>query len=169
MTFGIMLIPDYKRALKGIFRVLRQNGYVAITVWKTQGHWDYLSRAARIVLEDDSYPPPQFFHKKWLSGEFVAKLLLQIGFRYDFVVRVLMRNVKVHEQMHMWKWGSKEAFVQFVGRNPAPSIQAYMESWTSQQKEDICVMIHKLLDLDFPQSDTFRVPMVANIVVGRKK
>jgi ubiquinone/menaquinone biosynthesis C-methylase UbiE len=81
MTFGIMLIPEYIRALKSMYRVLRRNGKIAITSWKVQGHWDYLVRSARIVLQDNTYPPPTFFDEKWLSGEYIAKLLRQVGFR----------------------------------------------------------------------------------------
>jgi ubiquinone/menaquinone biosynthesis C-methylase UbiE len=82
MTFGIMLVPDYKRALKSILRVLQRDGQVAVTSWKSQGHWDYLARAARKVLDDPNYPPPRFFDEKWLSGGYIEKMLLQIGFRY---------------------------------------------------------------------------------------
>ena len=81
MNFGIMLIPNYKAALKSIFRVLRRDGHVAIVTWKRQGHWDYLTRAVRLVLGDKSYPPPAFFDPKWLSGGYIAKLLAIVGFR----------------------------------------------------------------------------------------
>ena len=86
---------------------------------------------------------------------------------YSFV-HALMSNAKVHVRKHMWKWSSKEAFVEFVGKNKAPSIQAYMRGWTPQQKEDVTVIIRKLLNRDFPRTETFHVPMIANIVVGRK-
>jgi hypothetical protein len=69
----------------------------------------------------------------------------------------------------MWEWTSKEEFIQFVGRNKSPSIQMYMANWTPQQKEDVQVVIGRLLDDDFPGMETFLVPMVANIVVGSKK
>ena len=69
----------------------------------------------------------------------------------------------------MWRWDSKEEFIKFVGGNKAPSIDAYMANWTLQQKQDIAVVIVKLLDDDFPGIETFHVPMVANIVVGSKK
>ena len=82
MSFGIMLIPDYMACLKAMYRVLQKDGKVAITSWKSQGHWDYLVRAARIVLHDSNYPPPRFFDRKWLSGEYIAKLLSKTGFRY---------------------------------------------------------------------------------------
>ena len=82
MTFGIMLIPNYKKALQSIFRVLQRGGRVAITTWKCQGHWDYLTRASRIVLEDNTHPGPLFFHSKWLEGKYVAKLLNLVGFRF---------------------------------------------------------------------------------------
>ena len=81
MTFGIMLIPDAILALKCIHHVLQRNGLVAITSWKSQGNWDYLVRAARIVFQDPNYPPPRFFDEKWLSGKYVANLLRQVGFR----------------------------------------------------------------------------------------
>jgi len=77
-----MLIPDYMAALKSMFKVLQKNGKIAITSWKSQGHWDYLVRATRIVLHDTTYPPPRFFDQKWLSGEYIAKLLVKIGFRF---------------------------------------------------------------------------------------
>jgi ubiquinone/menaquinone biosynthesis C-methylase UbiE len=77
-----MLIPDYEAALKGMFRVLRRDGKVAVTAWKSQGHWDYLVRAARLVFQDPGYPAPRFFDEKWLSGKFVGKLLTRRGFRY---------------------------------------------------------------------------------------
>jgi hypothetical protein len=68
--------------LKSIYNVLRKNGQTAITSWKSQGHWDYLHRAARIILRDKTYPPPKHFDVKWLSGEYIANLLVQAGFWY---------------------------------------------------------------------------------------
>ena len=88
MNFAIMLIPDYKKALKSILYVLRQNGEVAISAWKQQGHWDYLTRAVRVVTGDKDYPAPKFYDEKWLSGTFIAKLLQQVGFRYVFCWRL---------------------------------------------------------------------------------
>jgi ubiquinone/menaquinone biosynthesis C-methylase UbiE len=82
MSFGIMLVPDYMAALRGMYRVLRPGGVVAITCWKCQGHWDVLVRAVREVLRDKSYPPPQFWDKKWASGKEVSKMLSKAGFRY---------------------------------------------------------------------------------------
>jgi ubiquinone/menaquinone biosynthesis C-methylase UbiE len=82
LTFGIMLIPDYDAAIKSLYRVLRQNGRVAITVWKSQGHWAYLTRAARHVFQNPSYPAPSFFDEKWLDGGYTAKILSRHGFRY---------------------------------------------------------------------------------------
>ena len=79
------------------------------------------------------------------------------------------RNVKVHERTHMWKWTSREEFIQFVGRNKASSIQMYMAEWTTEQKQEVAVVIEKLLHEDFPNEESFQVPMVANIVVGSKK
>jgi len=79
-----------------------------------------------------------------------------------------MRNVKGHERTHSWQWSSKNAFVRFVGMNKAPSIQMYMAGWTVQQKKDVVTAIKEMLDHDFPEMDTFTVPMIANIVVGRK-
>ena len=163
-----MLIPQYKRALRSIYRVLQKDGHLAVTAWKSQGHWDYLTRAARYVLKDPTYPPPQFFDSKWLSGEYIARLLEQTGFRYVIHADGLMRNVKVHERTHSWKWSSKDAFVRFVGMNKAPSIQMYMAGWTMQQKKDVVNTIKEMLDNDFPENDTFMVPMIANIVAGRK-
>jgi ubiquinone/menaquinone biosynthesis C-methylase UbiE len=163
-----MLVPEYKRALKSILRVLRRDGQVAITSWKSQGHWQFLTRAARKVLGDPDYPPPRFFDEKWLSGDFIEKLLMQIGFRYSCLKRKLMRNVKVHERTHLWKWSSKDAFIRFVGKNRAPSIQMYMAGWTAQQKEDVATCIKDILDDEFPGTEMFHVPMVANIVVGYK-
>ena len=81
----------------------------------------------------------------------------------------LISNVQVHERTHMWEWTSREEFIQFVGRNKAPSIQMYMAKWTLQQKQDVQAVIRRLLDNDFPGMETFHVPMVANIVVGCKK
>jgi ubiquinone/menaquinone biosynthesis C-methylase UbiE len=83
MSFGIMLVPDYMAALRGMYRVLRRDGVVAITCWKCQGHWDVLVRAVREILKDKSYPPPQFWDKKWASGTEVSKMLSKAGFRYD--------------------------------------------------------------------------------------
>ena len=163
-----MLIPQYKRALRSIYRVLRKDGQVAITAWKSQGHWDYLTRAARLVLQDPNYPPPRFFDSKWLSGEFIARLLERTGFKYVPLVQGLMRNVEVHERTHSWKWSSKEAFVKFIGMNKAPSIQMYMVGWTTKQKKDVVTAIKDMLDEDFPEKETFTVPMIANIVAGRK-
>ena len=80
----------------------------------------------------------------------------------------LMRNVKVHERIHSWKWSSKDAFVKFVGMNKAPSIQMYMAGWTIKQKKDVVVSIREMLDTDFPENETFTVQMIANIVAGRK-
>ena len=77
-----MLIPESMRALKGMYHVLQRRGRVAITSWKSQGNWEYLVRAARVVLDDPSYPPPRFFDEKWLSGEYIASLLGQVGFRF---------------------------------------------------------------------------------------
>jgi hypothetical protein len=68
----------------------------------------------------------------------------------------------------MWEWSSKEVFLEFVGRNQAPAIQAYMSTWTKQHKLDVVGVIREMLDEDFPDTDTFKVPMTANIVVGRK-
>jgi len=75
----------------------------------------------------------------------------------------------VHERRHMWEWRSKEAFVRFVGRNKAPSIQMYMKDWTGQQREEVVEVIRRMLDEEFPGKDTFYLPMVANIVIGNKK
>ena len=165
-----MLIPDYTIALKCIHRVLQKNGQAAITSWKVQGHWNYLVRAARIVLQNPKYPPPKFFDERWLSGEHIAKLLKKVGFRYDtLTLGSFISNVQVHERTHMWEWTSREEFIQFVGRNKALSIQTYMAEWTPQQKEDVQAVIGRLLHDDFPGMETFHVPMVANIVVGSKK
>ena len=170
MTFGIMLIPDYMSALKSIHYVLQKNGQLAITSWKVQGHWNYLVRAARIVLQNPKHPPPIFFDERWLSGEYIAKLLKKVGFRYDtLILGSLISKVQVHERTHLWEWTSREEFIQFVGRNKAPSIQVYMAKWTAQQKEDVQAVIRRLLHDDFPGTETFLVPMVANIVVGSKK
>jgi ubiquinone/menaquinone biosynthesis C-methylase UbiE len=76
-----MLIPDYKGAIEAIYRVLRHNGRVAITTWNRHGHWDYLTRAARIVLQDKSYPPPTFYDPKWTDGRYLAKVMKFVGFR----------------------------------------------------------------------------------------
>ena len=163
-----MLIPDYHVAVKCIFRVLRRDGQVAITAWKSQGHWDYLVRAARQVFRDKSYPPPRFFDDKWLSGDYIANILARSGFRY--LPRLpLIRRITVHEKTHMWAWSSKESFVAFVGRNTAPVIQRYMAEWSHQQKEEVVMEIFKILDIEFPGRDAFTVPMVANIVVGCKR
>lgn len=81
----------------------------------------------------------------------------------------MIRNVKIHERTHMWRWSSREEFVRFVGGNKTPSIQMYMANWTSQQKQEVVVVIGKLLDDDFPNMETFQVPMIANIVVGTKR
>jgi len=81
LTFGVMLIPNYKSALKSIYRVLRRRGRAAITIWKRHGHWDYLTRAARIVFQDKTYPPPTFYDPKWSDGKYVSKLLTAMGFR----------------------------------------------------------------------------------------
>jgi ubiquinone/menaquinone biosynthesis C-methylase UbiE len=86
MSFGIMLMPDYMAALRGMYRVLRCGGVVSITVWKSQGHWDVLVLAVQEVLRDNSYPPPQFWDKKWASGKEVSKMLLKAGFRYGGLV-----------------------------------------------------------------------------------
>ena len=75
----------------------------------------------------------------------------------------------MHERTHMWTWTSKEEFVRFVGRNKSPSIQIYMADWTPQQKQDVTVVIAKLLEEDFPNTDTFQVSMIATVVVGSKK
>lgn len=163
-----MLIPQYKRALRSLYRVLRRDGQLAVTAWKSQGHWDYLTRAARQVLQDPTYPPPRFFDSKWLSGEYIARLLEYSGFRYVANIDGLIRNVKVHERTHSWQWNSKDAFVRFVGMNKAPSIQMYMAGWTTQQKKDAVTAIKEMLDHDFPEVETFTIPMIANIVVGRK-
>ena len=85
-----MLIPDHMSALKRIHHVLQRNGQVAITSWKIQGHWNYLVHAARVVLKDPKYPPPRFFDEKWLSGEYIAKVLKQVGFRYLYLPRGLI-------------------------------------------------------------------------------
>ena len=82
MSFGIMLVPDYMAALRDMYRVLRRDGVVAVTCWKCQGHWDILVRAVRDVLRDNSYPPPQFWDRKWASGKEVSKMLSRGGFRY---------------------------------------------------------------------------------------
>ena len=77
--------------------------------------------------------------------------------------------MEVHERTHMWRWTSKDAFVDFVARNKGSSIQAYTRDWLPGQKLEVATTIRELLDQDFPDKDTFSVPMIANIVVGRKK
>jgi hypothetical protein len=52
--------------------------------------------------------------------------------------------------------------------NKAPSIQMYMAGWTTKQKKDVVTAIQEMLDDDFPEKETFTVPMIANIVTGRK-
>ena len=69
----------------------------------------------------------------------------------------------------MWTWTSKDEFVRFVGRNKAPSIQMYTADWTPQQKQDVIVAIEKLLEGDFPNTETFQVSMIATVVAGSKK
>lgn len=44
-----------------------------------------------------------------------------------------------------------------------------MAKWTAVQKVRVVDIIWKLLNEEFPATDTFCVPMVANIVVGTKK
>ena len=68
----------------------------------------------------------------------------------------------------MWRWNSKTAFIDFVGRSKAPSIQAYSHHWSVGQKDDVTNTIKLLLDHDFPDANNFSVPMTAHIVVGRK-
>jgi hypothetical protein len=80
-----------------------------------------------------------------------------------------MRDVQIHVRTHLWTWNSKKSFVEFVGRNKAPAVQLYMAGWSPQQKEDVVETLWELLDKEFPDKDRFSVPMVANIVVGRKQ
>ena len=58
--------------------------------------------------------------------------------------------------------------MKFIGMNKAPSIQMYMVGWTTKQKKDVVTAIRDMLDEDFPEKETFTVPMIANIVAGRK-
>jgi hypothetical protein len=44
----------------------------------------------------------------------------------------------------------------------------YMAGWTTKQKENVAICIREILDEEFPGTDMFHVPMVANIVVGCK-
>jgi ubiquinone/menaquinone biosynthesis C-methylase UbiE len=83
LTFGIMLMGDYTRALDGMYRVLEMGGRLAVTTWKVQGHWVYLTRAARRIFRDGRYPPPRFFHPNWLEGAYLARLMTLAGFMYD--------------------------------------------------------------------------------------
>jgi hypothetical protein len=83
-------------------------------------------------------------------------------------ISLLIRDVQVHERTHSWAWPSKREFVRFVAWNKAPSIQVYMEGWSVQEREEVASVIGGMLDREFPGRDGFNVPMIANIVVGRK-
>jgi hypothetical protein len=84
------------------------------------------------------------------------------------LLSLLIRDVQVHERTHLWTWLSKKEFVRFVAWNEAPSIQVYMEGWSVQEREEVASLIEGMLDREFPGRDGFSVPMIANIVVGRK-
>ena len=76
-----MLVPNYPLALQLMHKVLQPGGLIAVTVWKGHGHWDYLGRAARIILNDDSYAAPTFFSPKWFDKKFLRTAVKAAGFR----------------------------------------------------------------------------------------
>jgi len=78
------------------------------------------------------------------------------------------RDVKVHERRRMWEWASKEEFITFVTKNESPTMQAYTSRWTPEERKDVIEKVREILDMEFPSTETFQVPMIANIVVGRK-
>jgi hypothetical protein len=43
-----------------------------------------------------------------------------------------------------------------------------MKDWTTRQKKEVQIAVKEMLRKDFPDTDMFTVPMIANIVIGRK-
>lgn len=85
------------------------------------------------------------------------------------VLRLIDRDVKTYERKRLWEWTSKEEFIAFVTKNESPTLKTYSSGWTSQEKMDITAKIKEILDTEFPETETFKVPMIANIVVGHKR
>ena len=81
----------------------------------------------------------------------------------------MSRDVKVHERRRMWEWTSKEEFITFVTKNASPTMQAYTSRWTPEERKEIAEKVREILDTEFPSTESFQVPMTANIVVGRKR
>jgi hypothetical protein len=79
------------------------------------------------------------------------------------------RDIKVHERKRTWEWTSKEEFIVFVTKNESPTMKAYTSAWTTQEREDIISKVRAILDTEFLGTETFQVPMIANIIVGRKR
>ena len=81
----------------------------------------------------------------------------------------MSRDVKVHERRRMWEWTSKEEFITFVTKNESPTMRTYTSRWTREERKDIAEKVREILDTEFPSTESLQVPMVANIVVGRKR
>jgi len=153
-----MFPDDTTKVLERLSAALVPGAPVSFSFWKESGMWILMHKAAILATSDPTFPPPKFYHPKWLHSETLVSYLERGGFK----------DIKISEHSHPWIAQSKTAFGKSISSTPLWT--AYTKDWTAEQKEKYHDCLFEVLDESYPEAEhgPIEIPMTAYIGVARK-
>ena len=163
-TFGIMMVPDYSKALNEMYRVLQPSGIIGITTWHTVGWMPIVSEAvARVKAlspQDKNSAMPSPVLQGWTDTLYIQKVLEDAGFH----------NVQVNTFESQWSFKNHDDCIQQFTQGRVMTSLLQAANLTDEQREKYNQVLREvLLDMVNKNPDeSFHLPMIAILAHGQK-